>query len=190
MTRIFLIRHAEPTAAWGGDAGDPGLSARGQAQAEATAAALAKEGPLAVLSSPMRRCLETAAPYAALAGRPARVEPRVSEVVAPTGVTDRRAWLKACFPWDEGAARRLWTDLDPALLGWRDAGVEALKELRQDTAVFTHFIAINAISSHALARAETIVCTPAHASITEFELTDGELRLVRLGAELQSDDVR
>ncbi len=190
MTRIFLIRHAEPAEAWGGDAHNPGLSARGRAQAEAAATALAQFGALDVVSSPMRRCVETAAPFAGLMGVEPRIEPRVSEVVAPAEVSDRRAWLKTCFPWDEGAERRRWASLDPALRAWRDEAVSALKALRRDTAVFSHFIAINAISSHALERDESIVCTPTHASITELALMDGALRLVRMGVEVQSDDVR
>ena len=74
MARLFLIRHGEPETAWGDAGDDPGLSPAGQAQAAAAAAALAAEGTLAVLSSPMRRCQETAAPYGDyLASAPERV---------------------------------------------------------------------------------------------------------------------
>lgn len=190
MTRIFLIRHAEPAEAWGEEANDPGLSPRGRSQAEAAAAALAGFGALDIVSSPMRRCLETADPFVRRAGAAPRLEPRVSEVAAPPDVADRRAWLKTSFPWDKDAERRPWASLDPALRAWRDEVVAALKALKRDTAVFSHFIAINAASSHALEREESIVCTPAHASITELLLEDGALRLVRMGAQVVSDDVR
>lgn len=190
MTRLFLIRHGEPEAAWGGTVDDPGLSQAGRAQAEAAAAALAGFGPLMVLSSPMRRCRETAAPFEVCAGRAARIEPRVSEVVAPAGVTDRRAWLRENFPWDQGAARRHWSAVDPALRAWRDAVVATMLELKQDSAVFSHFIAINALASVATRSNDTIVCVPGYASITEFAVRDGALELVRFGESMVQGEVR
>ncbi|MCX7357089.1 MAG: phosphoglycerate mutase family protein [Alphaproteobacteria bacterium] len=190
MTRLFLIRHGEPEAAWGGAVDDPGLSEGGRAQADVAAAALAGFGPLAILSSPMRRCRETAAPYERKTGLAARVEPSVSEVVAPAGVTDRRSWLRANFPWDSGVARRQWSDVDPALRGWRDSVSSWACSMRQDAAVFSHFIAINALASVAMRSDDTIVCAPGYASITEFEVRDGGLYLIRLGDSMVQGEVR
>lgn len=190
MTRLFLIRHGEPEAAWGGDAKDPGLSARGREQAEAAARTLAAAGPLAIISSPMQRCRETAAPFEALRGEMVRIEPRVSEVVAPVGVTDRRAWLGENFPWRDGAGARTWDTLDPALHAWRDGALNAMRELTSDTAVFSHFIAINTIVGAAMKAPVTIACRPDYASITELELRDGVLTLVRLGAAMVDGEVR
>jgi broad specificity phosphatase PhoE len=62
--------------------------------------------------------------------------------------------------------------------------------IRDDSAVFTHFIAINVIAGAALGVEHTIVCTPDHASITEIEVKEGVLRLVRHGAAMRVDDVR
>lgn len=190
MTRLFLIRHAEPAAGWGGDAHDPGLSEKGRAQAKAATEALSATGPLDVVSSPMLRCRETAAPFARRRAVEPRIENRVSEVVAPPGVGDRPAWLRATFPWDEGVVRRQWSDVAEDLSVWRDACSAALLQMSADTAVFTHFIAINAIVGTALGSADTIVFRPAHCSITELELTPDGLRVVRLGAEMVSADVR
>jgi broad specificity phosphatase PhoE len=190
MTRLFLVRHAEPAAGWGGDALDPGLSDLGREQAETAAASLSALGPLDVVSSPMLRCRETAAPYAALRDFLPRIEQRVSEVVAPPGVQDRRVWLRETFPWDDGVARRQWSDVGEDLRAWRDACGAALRDMTADTVVFTHFIAINAIVSAASKSAETIVFRPAHCSITELELDAGALRVVSLGAEMRSADVR
>ena len=190
MTRLFLIRHGEPEAGWGGAVDDPGLSEAGQRQAAAAAAALSAYGRLGVITSPMRRCRETAAPFEAQSGLTARVEPRVSEVAAPAGVTDRRSWLRENFPWSDGAPRRKWTSVDAALLAWRDRVVASMLEVNQDTAVFSHFIAINALASVATGSEDTIVCVPGHASITEFEISGGALKLARLGAAMEQDDVR
>ena len=190
MTRLFLIRHGEPEAAWGGASDDPGLSAAGRAQAAEAANALASFGPLAIVSSPMRRCRETAAPFEVKLGSNARLDPGVSEVVAPAGVGDRRAWLRENFPWDRGVPRRSWSEAAPALRGWRDSVVSSVLMLTQDTAVFSHFIAINALASAAMRSDDTIVCVPGYASITEFEVRDGALALVRLGESMVQGEVR
>lgn len=190
MTRLFLIRHGEPEAAWGGAVDDPGLSETGKAQALAVAGTLEELGRLQVFSSPMRRCRETAAPYAEGAGRNFTIEPRVSEVVAPPAVTDRRAWLRENFPWDAGVARRQWRDVDAALHTWRDSVVNCVLSLDQDAAVFSHFVAINALASVATRSEDTIVCTPGHASITEFEIRNGALELVRFGESMVRGEVR
>lgn len=190
MARLFLIRHGEPEAAWGGADHDPGLSERGRAQAIAAAEALAREGDLALLTSPLRRCRETAAPYAALVQRTPVVEPRAGEVVAPEGVGDRRAWLLENFPWTDPQSRRTWASRDAALRAWRESVLAFARGVERDAAVFSHFIAINVIVGAALGRDETIACRPGHASIVELAVEADALHLVRLGAEMSSDDVR
>jgi broad specificity phosphatase PhoE len=189
MTRLFLIRHAEPETGWGEADPDPGLSAQGREQAATAALTLEGLGDLAVVSSPMRRCRETADAFLRVRGGTALIVPRVSEVAAPVGVADRRAWLAETFPWRDGMARRSWADVDPALRAWRDAVVAWVRAVERDCAVFSHFIAINALASAALERDETIVCRPGYASITEFALDAGRLRLVKLGAEMDSGAV-
>src|SRR5262245_7797648 len=140
MARLFLIRHGEPEAAWGGGDDDPGLSERGREQAAAAAEALAGEGMLALRTSPMRRCRETAAAYVQLMGLPdADLDPHFGEVATPADVGDRRAWLIENFPWRAGAAARDWNALAPELRAWRERVLSAAVAIGQDTAVFTHF---------------------------------------------------
>ena len=183
MTHLYLIRHGEPETAWG-EGVDPGLSEAGRAQADAAAAALAGFGRLAILSSPMRRCLETATPFAHRIQAPVLIEPGVSEVATPASCDDRRAWLRENFPWPAGAADMTWRQLDPRLGAWRADVLAAVCAVAEDCAVFTHFIAINVIVGAALTREHTIVCRPGYASITQLALDRGALRLVRMGAEL------
>jgi len=190
MARLFLIRHGQPAGAWGGRDSDPGLSEAGLAQAHGAAAALEAFGPLAVISSPMQRCRQTAAPYASRRGVEPTLEARVGEIVADAGADDRAAWLQARFPWRDPGKVRTWSSLEPRLHAWRKAMLDFVSDVRRDTAVFTHFIAINVIAGAALKRDATIVCRPGHASITELEVADGALALVRFGAEMQIDDVR
>jgi broad specificity phosphatase PhoE len=189
MIRLFLVRHGEPEAGWGEALDDPGLSKRGWDQARVAAEALAALGPLALVSSPLRRCDETAAPYAAQRGAAPVLEARVGEVAAPAGVIDRRAWLLGEFPW-RGGPMRHWRDLAPELAAWRAAMLGFVGGLPEDTVVFTHFVAINVIVGAALGRDETIVCKPGYASITELSLDRGALKLVALGEEMRMGEVR
>ena len=191
MARLFLIRHGEPEAAWGGDCDDPGLSARGRAQAARAAEALAGKGGLAALSSPMRRCRETAAPYlsrAGIAAATARAE--FGEVATAPSVSDRRGWLTEHFPWRAGLAPRRWDEVTPDLRGWRDAVLEAAVAVAEDTALFTHFIASNVIVGAAMQSPHTIVFLPDYASITELDVRGGAFTLHRLGEEMREGEVR
>jgi broad specificity phosphatase PhoE len=176
MALIHLVRHAEPSAGWG-EAHDPGLSALGAAQAEATAQTLRDAvGACRLLSSPLARCRETAAPLATLWCRPVQIAPAVAEVRAPEGV-DRQAWLAAAFA---------GTWAQAGLEDWRDAVGAFLQESPGDGVIFTHFVAINAAVSSAVGEERVLAFRPAHASITTLETGPTGLKLVRLGAEMQS----
>ncbi len=84
-TTFVLLRHGEtaltPEKRFSGSGGtDPELSPAGRRQAEAVAAALAARGTIqAVVSSPMRRCRETAEAVAARLGLDVRVEEGLRE---------------------------------------------------------------------------------------------------------------
>jgi len=190
MARVFLIRHGRPSQSWGGAENDPGLSNEGLEQAGAAAQALQLYGRLDLVSSPMRRCRETAAPYALWRGLEPALEPRVSEIACDDGVDDRARWLQTRFPWREANPGRSWSTLEPRLHAWRDDVLACIGAISRDTAIFTHFIAINVIAGAALGRAETVVCRPDHASITEIEVRDGGLHFVAHGASMRLDDVR
>lgn len=71
--KLFLVRHAEPFFPEGervylGRRLDYPLSEKGRMQARETAEELSKEGVVRVYSSPMKRCLETAAAIAEACG--------------------------------------------------------------------------------------------------------------------------
>lgn len=130
MGRLILVRHGEPTNAWG-ELGDPGLSERGLAQAEE----LASLGPLSIVVSPSRRTRETAAPLERRWGVVARVEPAVGEVPIPPDVPDPRAWLEELLSSPVDA----W---DAATSSWAKSVREGLARIEGDAVVFTHFVAI------------------------------------------------
>ncbi|WHM38938.1 bifunctional RNase H/acid phosphatase [Streptomyces sp. BPTC-684] len=95
-TTFVLLRHGEtaltPEKRFSGSGGsDPELSAAGRRQADQVAAALAARGTIqAVVSSPLRRCRETAAAVAARLGLDVRVEDGLRE-------TDFGAWEGLTF---------------------------------------------------------------------------------------------
>lgn len=176
MTRLLLIRHAKPAANWD-VADDAGLDPTGHAQAAALPVVLASRGPLPIVTSPLRRTLETAAPLADAWSMEPVVDPTVGEIASP-GVTmeERSSWLRVVM-----AAR--WADLDESLQSWRESLLAALVALPADTVVVTHFVAINTVVGACTGDARVLSFSPAHTSITEVDVADGALRLVERGAE-------
>jgi broad specificity phosphatase PhoE len=79
MSRVHVIRHGKPASTWGDSDEDPGLDAVGQQQAEAVAEVLLALPPGLrpdrVVSSPLRRCRETAAPLARALGVAVEIDP-------------------------------------------------------------------------------------------------------------------
>ena len=183
MSRVYLIRHARPSATWGGDDDDPGLDSTGKAQAEAATKALLALPealrPTRVVSSPLRRCQETAAPFAAAIGAAVEIDPAVGEIPTPTALApdERGPWLRKAF-----GGR--WSDIEGDLdyEAWR-ARVVAAAAAHPGTAIFSHFVAINALVTALAGEAQVIAFRPDHCSISVFELADGALKLVERGPE-------
>jgi broad specificity phosphatase PhoE len=183
MQTLYLIRHGRPAAAWGDGDHDPGLDEVGHDQAEAACdwlmALPVAERPQRVVSSPLRRCRETAGPTAAALGAAVEVEPAIGEIPTPAGLSAsaRPAWLRRAF---QGAWNEIEGELDYE--AWRRRVVGTLLGLG-NTAVFSHYVAINAVYSHLTGDSRVLSFQPDHASITVLE-TDGQsLRLVAKGAE-------
>jgi broad specificity phosphatase PhoE len=173
VSHLVLVRHGRAAAGWGQDL-DPGLDETGAAEAAAVADALALFGPLPIYCSPMKRCLETAAPLAHRWAVDVTVEPRVSEVKAPSAeLAGRGKWLDR-FLHDR------WDGQPEELLAWRDDLVSALVDIAAggDAVVFTHFVGINAAMGVALGDARVMVCRPDNCSRTELSVVDGNLAVV------------
>lgn len=182
MPLLYLIRHgrvADDSAA----PEDPELGAQGLEQARAVArelqARLAR--PLPILTSPMRRCRETAAPLAELWQAQPMVEPRVIEVPSPPGEA-RQPWLKR-------ALTATWAELEREeqgrqLADWRTGVREAVLACREDTVIFSHYVPINHIVGLALRREQVVCFRPDNASVTVIETGAGGIRLVELGHEM------
>jgi len=172
---ICLIRHGEPSEGWG-DHPDPGLSPLGLEQAARAASALIGFGLRRAVSSPLARCRETAGAFERLAETHARLDPAVGEIPTPASIADRRAWL-------QNTLAGKWSDLSETHQAWRYGVVEAVSEVPDGTAVFTHFVAINAVVGALTGDERVVAFRPGHASITILERRDGRLRVAGLGDE-------
>ncbi len=177
MTRVVLVRHGRASAGWDTDP-DPGLDALGAEQASAVALRLATTGPLAVVSSPLRRCRETAAPLASAWNAPVRVDGAVAEIPSPEGVAiaDRVEWLRASMS-------GTWAALGPRYTEFRDGVVDAIRSLPADSVVFSHFIAINAVIGAAVGDDRLVIRSLDNCSVTVVDVVDGVLTLVEGGHE-------
>ncbi|TAJ73556.1 MAG: histidine phosphatase family protein [Phenylobacterium sp.] len=183
MARLYLIRHGRPSATWGGHDDDPGLDETGRTQARAARDWLLSrpeaERPGLVVSSPLRRCRETAEPTAVALGVAMEIDPVVGEIPTPKSLTGaaRPEWLRQAF---QGTWAAIDGDMDYD--AWRTDIVASLAR-RANTAVFSHYVAINAAVSRLLGVDQVLAFRPDHTSITVLE-TDGEtVRLIEKGAE-------
>jgi broad specificity phosphatase PhoE len=137
--------------------------------------ALAPIGPCPVVVSPMRRTLETAAPLAATWQVEPRVEPGVGELGAPSDLgTDHQEWLRSLMA---GRGAEYAEVIGP----FRDRVLGAIRALREDSVVVTHFLAINAVVGAATGDDRVVCFAPGHCSRTVVELDGSALRVVELG---------
>ena len=108
-TRVWLVRHAETATPhlFHGAESDVGLSDRGVRQATAAAEWFRLLAPTIVVSSAMRRAVDTATPIAAACGVPLSVEPelherRVGALSGTTFSTSDGPWSETLRRWQAG----------------------------------------------------------------------------------------
>jgi broad specificity phosphatase PhoE len=172
---IYLIRHGEPAASWGAHP-DPGLTELGTRQAFAAAETLAKAGAKRAVTSPLARSRETSAQFEKLMETHARIEPGVGEIITPKGIEDRAVWLK-------GIMTGNWSDAGEKLQAWRRQVLAAVEKVPDETAVFSHFVAINVIAGLLTNDDRVTVFRPGHSSITKLDRRGGKLVIKELGDE-------
>ena len=187
MGKIYMVRHGKAAAGWDGDA-DPGLDVTGHAQAETVAKDLAARltSPVAIYTSPLLRCRETAMPLATMWQTQAIVEPRAAEIPSPIeDLVARTEWLRRVMAGS-------WTELssDPESAGidfarWQSDVVAALITLgkSQDIVVFSHFIALNVAYCAATGADQIVAFRPDNCSVSVFETDGTALTLLTQGHE-------
>lgn len=187
MGKIYMVRHGKAAAGWDGDA-DPGLDVTGHAQAEAVAQDLAGRltSPVAVYTSPLQRCRETAMPLATMWQTQAIVEPRVAEIPSPIeDLVARTEWLRRVMA---GSWAELSSDPESAGIDfarWQSDVVAALVTLgtSHDIVVFSHFIALNAAFCAATGADQIVAFRPDNCSVSVFETDGTALTLLTQGHE-------
>ena len=176
MVRLYLVRHGKAAASFS-EAPNPGLDDTGAGQAEAMAERLAPLGPLPIVTSPLRRTRETAAPLERRWRFTARIEPAVGEIPSPMeDPAARGEWLR-------GVMASVWSAQPEDLKLWRQDVGDALLALQRPTVIITHFVAINVAVGIAEGDDRVIGFAPDHCSVTVLDVEDGALRLVRRGAQ-------
>jgi broad specificity phosphatase PhoE len=176
MSRLYMVRHGRAAAGFG-ESHDPGLDELGREQAAAVAQELATLGRWPILSSPLRRTRETAAPLAKLWRVEPAIEEAVAEIPSPTdNLQERVAWLREFMAGS-------WRNATPPLAQWREDAIAALLGIREDTVIFSHYIAINVAVGAATGDDRVVVFSPDNCSVTVFDNGSDALRLVEKGRE-------
>lgn len=174
MPMIYLVRHGRAASGYTEDL-DPGLDDMGRTQGFVVLEAMKSVDPIDILTSPMRRCQETAAPLAKRWG----VAPTVAEAVTeiPSGdmsVEERGVWLGKLMDGN-------WSDAGEDVISWRQGVFDFLSSLEKDTIIFSHFIAINAVVGRAKGVDDVVCAFLDNGSITKVQVEGDNFELVELG---------
>ncbi len=153
-TRILLLRHAQsadPTIFHGAES-DVGLSPLGRRQAELAAIYLASLRPDAVVSSAMRRAIDTATPIALACGKALHTEPDLHERrVGP--MSGMAAQQPPDGPWPTTLRRWLAGET-----GYSPEGAESFDDLRDRVLPVWHRLAKEYAGRTLVVVAHGIVC--------------------------------
>ena len=106
------------------------------------------------------------------------IVPAVAEIPSPEGVP-----MGERVPWLRQAMAGSWSDLGERYTDFRDGIVDHLLAVTEDTVVFSHFIAINAVIGAATDDDRLVIASLDNCSITIVDVVDGALRLVETGSE-------
>ena len=178
---IYLVRHGEAAASWT-QAPDPGLSPLGYEQACTAAGVLAPRlsgSAIQLISSPLTRALETAAPLSRKLGLAVDIDEAFREIRSPVPLPQRQAWLRQFM-------QQRWDEQPDSLHLWREQATRRLLALERPAVVFTHFLVINAVVGQLQGSEATLCCWPDNGSITHLRHRGDRLELVELGAQMST----
>jgi probable phosphoglycerate mutase len=175
--RLVLVRHGRPDEGHAERPHDPPLNAEGWAQARAVAGHLADEGITRIVSSPLLRAQQTAAPLAdrlqcavdtiegwAEADRGA-ARYRSTETLRAQGDAEWRRFLADPVGYFGVDDKRFRGDVIAALRALTDK-----PEREARVAVFTHGLPINVVLSHVLGLSRIVHFAPGYGSITRLRV--------------------
>ena len=175
---VYLIRHGEAAARWS-QSSDAGLSQRGREQATALRKYFADKAPMNIVSSPLMRAQETAAPLASMWQVDVRIDESFRELPSLVSFEERAAWLKNIM-------QRTWDEVDAGLIEWGEAAWGSITSLDVDTVIFSHFMVINAVVSRLTGDMRLVSFEPDYVSVTQLVGAEDGLELFSLGKELET----
>lgn len=134
---------------------------------------------MTVVSSPLLRARETAAPLAAMWEVDVRIDDSYRELPSLVSFEERVAWLRDVM-------QRTWDEVDDALVEWREDAWRSLKAIDTDTMIVSHFMVINAILSRLTDDERVVSFEPDYVSVTQLIRLGHRFELVELGKELET----
>jgi len=188
---LILIRHGLPVRSQ--ESSDPPLAEEGHDQARRVAARLARERFDAVMSSTMRRAVQTAEPFAALAGHEIETHDGIVEFDRDAGSYTPMEELKRdnYEAWKRFVARgqtRDIADFQATVVSALEAVIASNRGKR--VAVFCHGGVINVWTAHVLRMEPRLFFEPRYTSIHRYLCAStGERNLLSLNeiAHLETD---
>jgi broad specificity phosphatase PhoE len=192
MPLIYMVRHGR-VASNPSDAANPELSPEGRSQADTVARELSERlpRPLPILTSPLLRCRETAAPLCARWQVEPLVDRRLAEVPGPEPeLLARDEWIRRSLvlDWPQfiELGQSFGNGFDAVMTTWREEVLQAVMACQTDTVMFSHFVPLNVLAGRCL-RSERVACfRPDHTSITVFETRGTDIRLIERGREVKT----
>tara|TARA_B100000965_G_scaffold276856_1_gene234657 strand:+ start:527 stop:1117 length:591 start_codon:yes stop_codon:yes gene_type:complete len=193
MIKIYLVRHGEATEGWTSQ--DPSLSELGKSQAQSLMTVMdsvvdeSSINNTNVLSSPLKRCKETASLALQKKYLEIVINDNFRELPSPTLDLEKRVnWLRRILPltWSELLKDKETIDSGVNFNQWKKNIMSNIYSLKKDTIIFTHFVVINAVIGEILKSNKIINFQPANCSITEISKINGKLKIVKLGKSLES----
>jgi probable phosphoglycerate mutase len=178
--KLVLVRHGRPDEDDRERPHDPSLRADGVAQAQAVAGRLALEGITRIVSSPMARAMQTAAPLAEKLGLPVEIidgwaeadrhldRYRSTETLRALGGDEWSRFLDDPIAFFGGDASVFRGHVLGALAATIGQG-----PVNGHVAVFTHGLPINVVLSQALGLQRIIHFAPGYASMTRLRALPG-----------------
>ena len=161
-----MVRHGQADAAWH-ESPDPGLSELGRQQAATAAQQLDHLNNISIISSPLLRCQETAQPFATAKNTPISIHAEVSEIPTPSNMA-----FEQRGPWLQQAMSGTWQQLGQQFVDYKNDIGDFVKNLKHDTVIFSHFIAINAVLGYATGNDQLVVAHLDNCSVTTFRIDD------------------
>ena len=169
--KLIFVRHGEADSAYG-EHDDPVLSIKGISQSKNLLKNIKLQNleKFTFISSPKLRALKTADPLAKRFNKKILIDDNFIEIPAKDVPLDKKqSWLKKIV-----ATKK--SDLPESIKLWSRNILQRIRDIQEDSIIFTHFMVMNAAISE-LTQAEKILCFyPDYTSIIEINITNGKIK--------------